>query len=144
MQKEAIELVKDSWNRLAPAAREMAALFYQNLFLLDASARQLFKGDMEQQGRKLMQMMGVAVFGLNDLEGLAPKIEDLGRRHASFGVQESHYATVGSAFLKTLEQSLGSEFTPALRAAWTQVYWVLANTMIAGTRRSVQQGNRQT
>lgn len=136
-------MVQDSWNRLAPAAREMASLFYQNLFLSDAGVRDLFNGDMEQQGRKLMQMIGVAVHGLNDLDGLVPRIEDLGRRHAGFGVRESHYTTVGTALLKTLEQSLGGEFTPALRAAWTQTYWVLANTMISGSKTPVQQDHRQ-
>src|SRR6516165_10653891 len=42
-----------------------------------------------------------------------------------------HYALVGSALLWTLEQGLGDEFTPALRAAWAAAYCALSEVMIA-------------
>ena len=46
-------------------AKDAAALFYERLFEIDPSARHLFFGDMEEQGRKLMTMIAMAVRGLD-------------------------------------------------------------------------------
>ena len=131
MQAHSIPLVVDSWTRLAPLAREAAALFYGNLFAADPSLKPLFRGqDMEAQGARLMQMIGAAVGKLHDLPALVPVLQQLGRRHVGYGVEDGHYATVGSALLKTLAQGLGPAFTPAVEAAWTEVYGVMASVMI--------------
>jgi hemoglobin-like flavoprotein len=131
MNPNTVPLVTQSWAQVAPIAREAAALFYGNLFGADPSLKPLFRGqNMEAQGAKLMQMIGAAVAKLNDLPTLVPILEALGRRHADYGVQDAHYATVGGALLKTLGQGLGDAFTPAVEAAWTEVYGVMATVMI--------------
>jgi hemoglobin-like flavoprotein len=79
-----------------------------------------------------MQMIGVAVNGLDTLEQLVPAVKELGRRHAGYGVTDAHYDTVAGALLWTLAKGLGSAFTPDVKAAWTTVYTVLATTMKAG------------
>jgi hemoglobin-like flavoprotein len=84
---------------------------------------------MHEQGRKLMQMIGLAVSKLDALDELVPVVEALGRRHAGYGVKESDYDTVGSALLWTLEKGLGAAFTADVEAAWAAVYQVLASTM---------------
>jgi hemoglobin-like flavoprotein len=122
-------LVQSSFGKVAPIADVAATLFYTRLFELDPSLRRLFRGALDEQGRKLMQMLGVAVAGLDHLEALVPAVEALGRRHAAYGVTEAHYATVASALLWTLEQGLGEDFTPQVRAAWVAVYAVLADVM---------------
>lgn len=129
MSPDTISLVQQSWTQVAAIAPQAAALFYQNLFTADPSLKPLFKGDMEDQGRKLMQMIGAAVGKLNDLDTLVPILQGLGRRHADYGVQDAHYGTVGGALLLTLSQGLGEGFTPAVRAAWTEVYGVMAQVM---------------
>jgi purine-binding chemotaxis protein CheW len=126
----AISLVQATWAKVAAIAPQAAALFYQNLFEADPAAKALFKGNMEEQGRKLMQMIGVAVGKLNDLGALVPALQALARRHAGYGVQKSHYPTVGAALLKTLEQGLGADFTPEVKAAWAAVYGLLSDTMM--------------
>ena len=47
----------------------------------------MFKGNMEEQGRKLMTTLKVVVNGLTRLEQLVPAVQSLGRRHADYGVQ---------------------------------------------------------
>ena len=89
----------------------------------------MFKGDMTEQRRKLMQMLTAAVKGLDRLDRLVPVVEDLGRRHAGYGVADAHYDTVGAALLWTLEKGLGSAFTPEVKEAWATVYGLLATTM---------------
>ena len=76
-----------------------------------------------------MQMIGAAVGKLGDLDTLVPILQGLGRRHVAYGVQDAHYDTVGAALLLTLSQGLGEGFTPAVRAAWTEVYGVMAKVM---------------
>jgi hemoglobin-like flavoprotein len=76
-----------------------------------------------------MQMLTAAVKGLDRLEQLVPVVQDLGRRHAGYGVAESHYDTVGAALLWTLEMGLGKAFTAEVKDAWTAVYVLLATTM---------------
>lgn len=124
-----IELVQSTFAIIAPIADDAAALFYRRLFEIDPSLQPMFKGDMTEQRRKLMQMLTAAVKGLPRLDRLVPVVEDLGRRHAGYGVSEAHYDTVGAALLWTLEKGLGSAFTPDVKEAWTTVYSVLASTM---------------
>jgi nitric oxide dioxygenase len=95
----------------------------------------MFRGELREQGRKLIAMMSVAVNGLARLETLLPVIEALGRRHAGYGVRDEHYATVAAALLWALEQGLGGRFTPDVKDAWTAAYGVLAFTMQRAARQ---------
>ena len=52
---------------------------------------------MKDQGRKLMHMIAAAVHGLDQPETILPVIQNLGKRHAGYGVQTRHYDTVGAA-----------------------------------------------
>jgi hemoglobin-like flavoprotein len=122
-------LVRESFAKVAPIAPQVAALFYGRLFELDPGLRPLFKGDMAEQGRKLIAMIGTAVANLHHLEAILPVVRDLGRRHAAYGVQPAHYSTVAAALLWTLEMGLGADFTPDTRDAWVQCYTTLAGAM---------------
>jgi hemoglobin-like flavoprotein len=122
-------LVQTTFAKVAPIADTAAAMFYARLFELDPSLRPLFTSDLTTQGRKLMQMIGVAVNGLDRLDEIVPVVRQLGVRHRAYGVTDEHYATVATALLWTLERGLGSDFTPAVREAWTAVYSTLAATM---------------
>jgi hemoglobin-like flavoprotein len=129
MTPENQALVRDSFAKIAPIAPQAAALFYDRLFVLDPALRPLFKGDMAEQGRKLMVMIGTAVANLGKLETIVPAVQDLGRCHAGYGVQPAHYDTVAVALLWTLGQGLGDAFTPPVQAAWTEAYTTLAAVM---------------
>jgi hemoglobin-like flavoprotein len=129
MTPEEKKLVQESFAKVAPIAEQAAALFYQNLFAMDPALKPLFKGDMAEQGKKLMKMIATAVNGLDRLDAIVPAVQDLARRHVAYGVKPQHYDTVGAALLQTLEQGLGAAFTPAVKQAWTTVYVLLATTM---------------
>jgi hemoglobin-like flavoprotein len=124
-----IALVQSTFATIAPIADDAAVLFYQRLFEIDPTLRGMFRGDMADQRRKLMQMLSAAVKGLHRLDRLVPAVEDLGRRHATYGVTDEHYETVGAALLWTLEKGLGRAFTPEVKDAWASVYGLLASTM---------------
>jgi hemoglobin-like flavoprotein len=133
MTPKQIALVQDSWKQVLPVADSAAALFYSRLFTLDPSVRALFKGDMKEQGRKVMTMITFAVNSLTRLESIVPGVQALGRRHAGYGVEDRHYAVVESALIWTLKEGLGSVFTKEVEDAWRTAYGVLASTMKQST-----------
>src|SRR6516164_7096825 len=137
MSPEQKALVKKTWQQVAPMADAAARLFYDRLFEIDATTRPLFKTtDLVEQRRKLIQALTMVVQGLDHLEALVPTIADLGRRHAQFGVTDAHYDTVGAALLWTLEQGLGSGWTPEVKVAWSSAYALLVDVMRAAAARS--------
>ena len=138
MTPRQIALVQGSWNDVLAVPETAAQLFYLRLFAIDPSLQKMFKGDMREQGRKLIAMMSVAVNGLARIETLVPVIEALGRRHAGYGVKDEHYATVAGALLWALEQGLGARFTPDVRDAWGAAYGLLASTMQDAARQEAK------
>ena len=129
MTNEDIKLVQDSFKQVVPIAETAAQLFYARLFELDPDLELLFKGNLTEQGRKLMQMLALAVNSLDRMEQLLPAVESLGRRHVTYGVRDKDYETVGRALLWTLHKGLGEAFTPDVEAAWGKVYATLASAM---------------
>ena len=124
-----IPLVQNSFELVAGKPEVVAELFYGRLFQLEPKLRALFKGDMTQQGRLLMQMIATAVRSLDRLDAIVPAVQSLGVRHAGYGVKEADYDTVGSALIWTLEAGLGSHFTLDTRDAWVATYTLLAGVM---------------
>lgn len=131
MTPQQVTLVKLSWQQVAPIKETAAELFYGRLFDLDPELKPLFKGDMTEQGRKLMAMINTAVNALDRLDEIVPAVQDLGRRHVGYGVKDKDYDTVGAALLWTLEKGLGPSFTPEVKDAWIEVYGILAGAMKA-------------
>ncbi|MFY0650854.1 MAG: hemin receptor [Cyclobacteriaceae bacterium] len=130
------DLIRNTFVHIAAIKEEAAKIFYAKLFVLDPSLKILFKGDMQQQGTKLMVMLAAAVKGLDDLDGLIPVVQDLGRRHVVYGVIDEHYDTVGSALLSTLEAGLGDMWTEEVEEAWTTIYTVLTKMMKEASREA--------
>jgi hemoglobin-like flavoprotein len=125
-----IGLIQQSFSKVAPISKQAAALFYGRLFEIAPEVKPLFRGDMDEQGRKLMATLAVVVNGLTKLEAVLPAASALAKKHVSYGVKPEHYAPVGVALLWTLERGLGTEWTPHLAAAWTAAYTVLSDFMI--------------
>lgn len=130
-------LVKDTWAKIKPIQEQVAQKFYTRLFEQYPEVKPYFKGDMKEQGRKLMAMLNTAVNGLDNLPELVQPLRDMGARHVQYGVRDEDYDKVAAALLWTLQQGLGTAFTPKVEAAWTETYTVVAETMKAGAAASV-------
>ena len=133
MESNTITLVQESFEKVKPIAPVAAEIFYSKLFELDPQLKPLFPSGedaMKTQGNKLMTMLGAAVAGLTNLDALIPILKDLGKRHVAYKVEPSHYDTVGTALLGTLETGLGDDFTPEVKEAWISVYGTMSGVMI--------------
>jgi nitric oxide dioxygenase len=130
MQSDQITLVKASFEQVKPIAVQAAALFYQRLFEIAPHVKPLFRGNMDEQGRKLMATLAAVVNGLDQLTAVLPTASALAKRHVAYGVKAADYAPVGAALLWTLEQGLGASWTPETAQAWTDAYGLLSGFMI--------------
>jgi hemoglobin-like flavoprotein len=126
-----IQLVQTSFAKVVPISEQAADIFYARLFELAPPVRALFKGDMVEQGRKLMAMLKTVVNLLDKPDVLVPAAQRLAERHVGYGAQPAHYAIVGEALIDTLEKGLGPDFTAPTRAAWLAAYGLLSSVMIA-------------
>ncbi|MES2030139.1 MAG: globin family protein [Pseudomonadota bacterium] len=131
MTPDQVALVQDSFKKVAPISDVAADLFYGRLFEVAPQVQPMFKGDMKEQGRKLMATLGVVVTGLTRLETVLPAASALAKQHVAYGVKAEHYPIVGGALLWTLEKGLGDAWTPELASAWTAAYGTLSGYMIA-------------
>ena len=64
MTPQQIALIQTSFGAVLPIAGVAAELFYERLFQLDPTLRPLFRGDLKEQGRKLMSTLHLVVDGL--------------------------------------------------------------------------------
>ncbi len=126
-------LVRASFAKVEPIADTAAIMFYDELFARDPRLRHLFKNDMAEQRKKLMQMLATAVAHLDDWQTISSAVRALGRRHRGYGVVPADYDTVGGALIATLERGLGAEFTPDVREAWLACITAIAAEMLDET-----------
>jgi hemoglobin-like flavoprotein len=130
MTPDQVKAVQESFSEIQPISEQAAALFYGRLFEIAPALKPLFRGDMDEQGRKLMATLAAVVHGLSNLESILPAASALARRHVGYGVKAADYAPVGAALLWTLERGLGDAWTPELAAAWGAAYTTLSQFMI--------------
>ncbi|MDB6072057.1 MAG: hypothetical protein JWL81_3228 [Verrucomicrobiales bacterium] len=132
MTPSEIYLIRKSFASLSRHEHVAALVFYRRLFELDPGLRALFKGDIEAQARKLLDMLAALLSLLEKPHGLEVELREMGARHAGYGVRTADYETVGRALLDMLDETLDEEFPPATRAAWTSLYGVVQATMLEG------------
>lgn len=131
MDQSQIQLVQESFSKVAPIADQAAIIFYDRLFEVAPSVRAMFPDDMKEQRKKLMATLAVVVNGLSNLESILPAASALAKRHVDYGAKPEHYPVVGGALLWTLEKGLGGAWTPEVASAWTAAYGTLSGYMIS-------------
>ena len=56
----------------------------------------------------------------------------MGDRHKKYHIAREHFKVVGDAFIMTLTEFLGDEFTPEVKAQFVLLYDVVAEMTIKG------------
>ncbi len=130
MTPEQVSLVQSSFQKVLPIRDKAAEIFYDRLFELDPALRSIFPTDLKEQRKALMAALATVVSGLTQPETILPTVKKLGVRHIDYGVNATHYDTVGEALIWAFEQGLGDSFTPGVRDAWIAAYTLLADVMI--------------
>src|SRR5215217_1105075 len=111
MNREQVQLIRDSLIQVRPLADHIAESFYAHMFDIAPHLRKLFTGNMKTQGTMLMTSLELAVTSLNDLESIRPSVQALGERHISYGVKKEYYQYAKESFLWALEKHLEDRLT---------------------------------
>lgn len=147
MTPSQIAIIQDTWQHITDmfTPQEVAEIFYAKLFELDPSLKVMFPDDLTEQGKKLVNMIDVAVKNIDKPQVLFPAVEKLGARHVGYGVKDHHYETVGEALVFTLGQALAQSFDDKTQKAWVATYQLLSKTMIeAGNNTQTKVSEEET
>jgi nitric oxide dioxygenase len=142
MDARKITLVQQSFEKVAAMGLKAAEIFYSELFTIDPSLRAMFKGNIQEQHKKLLSALALVVRSLHTPEKIVGAVERLAVKHLDYGVKPEHYTYVGNALLRTLRQGLKSEFTSELCDAWVDAIRMLVHIMRKAAYGSSQPGIR--
>lgn len=130
MSPEAVRLIRVSWHQISTRRELTGVMFYGRLLELEPGLREMFRDtDLHRQRTKFIAMLDLLVRFVDQPDELIREAAQLGRRHATLNLSSRNYEVVGEALLWTLDRSLGLDFTPATRAAWTELYALVASVM---------------
>ena len=110
MTPSSLDRVRDSFVNVLFAKERAATLFYNELFALAPETRALFRGDLAEQGRVLIEALSRIVVGLDRVDLMLPDLTALAVRHVGYGVEERHYAVVGAALLHMIRELSRPDF----------------------------------
>lgn len=115
---------------------EIAESFYKHLFtnhpeLLDGTFNRGNQVDGSQQKALAGSIAGFATTLLNS-PGQVPEklLSRIAHKHASLGIRPDQYQVVHDNLMWAIVDVLGDAVTPEVAAAWDEVYWLMANTLI--------------
>ncbi|MFD7243665.1 globin domain-containing protein [Streptomyces massasporeus] len=115
--------------------------FYAGLFEAHPDLlRDLFNRGNQAAGTQRQALAGsIAAFAthLLDRPGQRPDamLQRIAHKHASLGVTPEQYGVVHEHLFAAIAEVLGEAVTPEVAAAWDEVYWLMANALIAVERR---------
>ncbi|RKN13609.1 hemin transporter [Micromonospora musae] len=112
----------------------ITALFYDTMLAENPELRRLFSRSAQASGEQRRALAGAVIAFASDLVGegasFDPVIRRIAHRHASLGIRPEQYTLVGRYLLNAVGAVLGEAVTPAVAAAWDEVYWLFACRLI--------------
>ena len=115
---------------------DVALFFYSYLFVMHPETREMFPPAMIRQRDRLVAALGHIVSHVDQVDTLAPFLQDLGRDHRKFGALSGHYPAVGQALIATLRHFSGLAWSDKLEADWVAAYGIVADTMSAAAEQA--------
>jgi hemoglobin-like flavoprotein len=134
MTPEQTSIVQQTYQQMLPGLEDLGDGFYERLFQIEPGLKALFPEDIHQQGNKFADMIRVIVISLHHIETVMPAIQALGQRHRAYGATSEYFESVKVAFLGTLEERLGQDFTPEVREAWSEMLTAVSVAMQAAMK----------
>ncbi|MET9085799.1 globin domain-containing protein [Streptomyces sp. NPDC004237] len=133
--------VRASLPAVGAAIGEITERFYARLFAAHPDLlKNLFNRGNQAAGTQRQALAGsIAAFAAHLLDHPDQRPDAmLGRiahKHASLGVAPEQYDVVHEHLFAAIVEVLGEAVTPEVAAAWDEVYWLMANALIAIEKR---------
>jgi nitric oxide dioxygenase len=121
---------------VADNIQEIAARFYRHMFvnhpdLLDGTFNRGNQADGSQQQALAGSVAAFASALVNTPDHLPEHLlSRIAHKHASLGIRPDQYRIVHDNLMWAIGDVLGDAVTPEIAAAWDEVYWLMANTLI--------------
>ena len=141
LSENATTTVRATLPAVGAAVEDITGLFYEKLFAAHPELlRDLFNRGNQAAGTQRQALAGsIAAFATHLVEHPDTRPDAmLGRiahKHASLGITEPQYKVVHTYLFEAIAEVLGAAATPEVAAAWDEVYWLMANALVAIERR---------
>lgn len=135
---EQVQLIKSSFQAVAPRADELVEVFYAKLFARAPQLRPLFPDDMTQQKQHLLGAVKLVVVNIDNIETLEQPLMDMGARHVNYGASPDHYGVVRDTMVDAIASIAGDLWNDDLADAWSDALDVVAQIMIRGGEQAQQ------
>ncbi|MFF9054078.1 globin domain-containing protein [Streptomyces erythrochromogenes] len=137
LSEKSTATVRATLPAVGAAIGDITELFYAKLFAAHPELlRDLFNRGNQNAGLQKQALAGsIAAFATHLVEhpDTRPDVM-LGRiahKHASLGVTREQYAVVHLHLFEAIAEILGEAVTPDVARAWDEVYWLMANALVA-------------
>ncbi|WP_399881221.1 globin domain-containing protein [Streptomyces sp. BBFR51] len=137
LSEQSVPVVRATLPAVGAAIGDIADLFYRKMF--DAHPellRNLFNRGNQANGEQQRALAGsVAAFAGMLLEHPDERadvmLSRISHKHASLGITSDQYTIVHRHLMAAIVDVLGDAVTPEVARAWDEVYWLMANALIA-------------
>ncbi|UUU34405.1 globin domain-containing protein [Streptomyces sp. CA-210063] len=146
LSEQSAATVRATLPAVGAAIGEISARFYEGLFAAHPELlRDLFNRGNQASGTQRQALAGaIAAFATHLVERPEDRPDTMLRRiahkHASLGIAPEQYAVVHEHLFAAIAEVLGEAVTPEVGAAWDEVYWLMANALIAIERELYETG----
>ena len=138
-----LNTLETSFDLIAPRGEELVDVFYARLFQAAPAVEPLFAHtDMRKQKSMLLAILVLLRKSLRDLDGIAPKLRDLGARHVGYGARPEYYPIVAQTMLDSMAEIAGEAWTPEIAAAWGEALGVVTSVMLEGAEEAEAEARR--
>ena len=131
------EVIRATLPAVGAAIGDITPLFYSKMFAAHPELeRDLFNRGNQKQGEQQRALAGsIAAFATLQVSEDAANIDAImsriANKHASLGITAPEYEIVHKYLFEAIVEVLGEAVTPEVASAWDEVYWLMANTLIA-------------
>jgi len=127
------DLLRETFELLAPKAEEMALRFYDELFERFPAVVPMFaKTTKKKQAVMLVSALKLVIANLDDPDKLVPVLQSMGLKHKGYGAVPEHYGAVAETLLDVMKEFAGKAWTKQVHKAWGDALNLVAETMLGG------------
>lgn len=117
-------------------AEQITKVFYPDMFEAHPELLNVFNVANQAIGEQPKALAAsVVAFAVHlidpDAPDFTPIMQRIAHKHVSLGIKAAEYTIVGRYLLGAVKKVLGDAVTPEVAAAWDEVYWLFATSLIA-------------
>lgn len=144
LSPQSAEIVRATLPAVRAHGTEITGAFYPSMFAAHPELLTVFNRGNQANGEQRQALAASVVAFAEYLLGenttpFEPVLSRIAHKHTSLGISAVQYPIVGRHLMAAVAAVLGDAVTPEVAAAWDEVYWLFACTLISAEARLYQQ-----